>query len=63
MPNWAKFVIQIEVALLDYELGKTLLQLGAAELLQIRTTVVTSWDNRYYKMGHQLQIALNFITN
>ena len=35
--NWA--------ALFYYKLGETLLQNGAASLLQIRASVVTNWDN------------------
>ena len=35
--NWA--------ALFYYKLGETLLQIGAASLLQIRASVVTNWGN------------------
>ena len=39
--NWGKPVLQIGAALFYYKLGKTLLQIGAASLLQIRASVVT----------------------
>ena len=47
-------MLQIREALFYYKLGQTLLQIGAASLLQIRASVVTSWGS-YYKLG---QISL-----
>ena len=43
-------MLQIGAALFYYKLGQTLLQIGAASLLQIRASVVTSWGS-YYKLG------------
>ena len=45
--NWGKFVLQIWAALFYYKLGQTLLQIGAASLLQIRASVVTNWGSYY----------------
>ena len=42
------YVLQIGAALFYYKLGQTLLQIGKASLLQIRTSVVTNWGS-YYK--------------
>ena len=36
-----------------YKLGQTLLQIGAASLLEIRAIVVTNWGS-YYKLGQSL---------
>ena len=36
-----------------YKLGQTLLQTGAASLLQIGVSVVTNWGS-YYKLGQPL---------
>ena len=36
-----------------YKLGQTLLQIGAASLLQIGASVVTNWDS-HYKSGQPL---------
>ena len=47
------YVLQIGAALFYYKLGQTLLQIGAASLLQIRASVVTNWDS-YYKLGQPL---------
>ena len=47
-------MLQIRAALLYYKLGQTLLQIGAASLLQIGASVVTHWDS-YYKLGQLLQ--------
>ena len=44
------YVLQIGAALFYYKLGQTLLQIGAASLLQIRASVVTNWGS-YYKLG------------
>ena len=55
-------MLQIGAALFYYKLGQTLLQIGAASLLQIRASVVTNWGkiitnwSRYYKLGQLLQI-------
>ena len=43
--NWGSFFY--------YNLRQTLLQIGAASLLQIRATVVTNWGS-YYKSGQPL---------
>ena len=51
--NWDKLVLQIEAALFYYKLGQTLLQIGAASLLQIGASVVTNWGS-YYKSGQPL---------
>ena len=56
-------MLQIGAALFLYKLGQTLLQIGAASLLQIGASVVTNWGNRYYKIGQLLQIGAKFITN
>ena len=53
--NWGSFFY--------YKLGQTLLQSGAASLLQIRASVVTNWGSRCYKIGQLLQIAAKFITS
>ena len=61
---------QIGAALLYYKLGRTLLQIGAASLLQIRASLVTNWANYYknhgnrcYKIQQLLQIGAKYITN
>ena len=64
--NWGKLVLQIGAALFYYKLGQTLLQIGAAlllqisklgqALLQIGAKSITNWD-RYYKLGQLLQIG------
>ena len=46
-------MIQIGAALFYYTLGQTLLQIGAASLLQIGVSVVTNWGS-YYKLGQPL---------
>ena len=43
--NWGKLVLQIGAALFYFELGQTLLQIGAASSLQIRARVVTNWGS------------------
>ena len=54
---------QIGAALFHYKLEQTLLQIGAASLLQIGASVVTNWGS-YYKLGQPLlQIGAKFITN
>ena len=59
-------------ALCYYTLGKTLLQIGAAPLLQIGASAIANWDSycklrqlllqqgagRYYKLGQLLQIEV-----
>ena len=62
-------MLQIGAALFYYKLGQTLLQIGAASLLQIRAIVVTNWGS-YYKLGQPLlqnraaiQIGAKCITN
>ena len=51
---WGSFVC--------YKLGQTLLQIGAASLLQIGASVVTNWDS-YYKLGQPLLQNRAAITN
>ena len=46
-------MLQIGAALFYYKLGQTLLQIGAASLLQIRACVGTNWS-RYCKLGQPL---------
>ena len=46
-------MLQIGAALFYYELGQTLLQIGAASLVQIRTSVATNWGS-YYKLRQPL---------
>ena len=46
-------MLQIGAALFHYKLGKTLLQIGAASLLQIGASAVTNWGS-YYKLRQQL---------
>ena len=43
-------MLQIGAALFYYKLGQTLLQIGAALLLQIGASAVTNWGS-YYKLG------------
>ena len=40
--NWGNLVLQIGAALFYNKLGQTLLQIGAASLLQIATSVITN---------------------
>ena len=51
--NSGKLVLQIGAVLFGYKLGQTLLQIGAASLLQIGASVVTNWGI-YYKLGQRL---------
>ena len=46
-------MLQIGPALFYYKLGQTLLQIGAALLLQIGASAVTNWGS-YYKLGQKL---------
>ena len=55
-------MLQIGAALFYYKLGQTLLQIGAASLLQIRASVVTNWGS-YYKLGQPLLQNRAAITN
>ena len=55
-------MLQIGAASFYYKLGQTLLQIGAASLLQIGTSVVTNWGN-YYKLGQLLLQNRAVITN
>ena len=55
-------MLKIGAALFYYKLGQTLLQIGAASLLQIGATVVTNWDS-YYKLGQPLLQNRTAITN
>ena len=56
-------MLQIGAALFYNKLGQTLLQLGAASLLQIRASVVTNWGNYYKLRPTLLQIEAKYITN
>ena len=56
MTNWGKLVLQIGVTLFYYKLGQTLLQIGAASLLQTEASVVVYW-------GQLLQIRLRLLQN
>ena len=55
-------MLQIGAALFYYKLGQMLLQIGAASLLKIRTSVVTNWGS-YYKLGQPLLQNRAAITN
>ena len=55
-------MLQIGAALFYYKLGQTLLQIGAASLLQIKASVVTNWGS-YYKLGQPLLQNRVAITN
>ena len=55
-------MLQIGAALFYYKLEHTLLQIGAASLLQIRASVVTNWGS-YYKLGQALLQNRAAITN
>ena len=55
-------MLQIGAALFYYKLGQTLLQIGAASLLQIRASVVENWG-RHYKLGQSLLQNRTAITN
>ena len=55
-------MLQIEAALVYYKLGQTLLQIGAASLLQIRASAVTKCGS-YYKLGQPLLQNKVAITN
>ena len=62
-------MLQIRAVSFYYKLGETLLQIGAASLLQIGAivlqigTAITNWGNRYYKIGQLLPTGAKFITN
>ena len=55
-------MLQIGAALFYYILGQTLLQIGAASLLQIGTSVTINWGS-YYKLGQPLLQNRAAITN
>ena len=57
-----QLVLQIGVALFYEKLAQTLLQIGAASLLQIGTSVVTNWGS-YYILGQLLLQNRAGITN
>ena len=56
-------MLQIGVALFYYKSGQTLLQIGAASLLQIRATFVINWGGNYCKLGQPLLQNRAPITN
>ena len=43
--NWGKLVLLIGVALFYYKFGQTLLQIGAALLLQIGKSTIANWGS------------------
>ena len=51
--NLGKALLQIGAALFYQKLGQTLLQIGAASLLQIGVSVVKKWGSNY-KLGQPL---------
>ena len=55
-------MLQIGAALFYYKLGQTLLQIGAASLLQIGAIFATNWGS-YYKLGQPLLQNRGAITN
>ena len=55
-------MLQIGTALFYYKSGQTLLQIGAASVLQIRRSIVTNWGS-YYKLGRTLLQNRAVITN
>ena len=55
-------MLQIGAVLFYYKLGKKLLQIGEASLLQIRANVITNWGS-YYKLGQSLLQNRVVITN
>ena len=55
-------LLQIGAALFYDKLWQTLLQIGAASLLQIRGSVVTNWHG-YYKLGKPLLQNRVAVTN
>ena len=61
-------MLQIGAAVFYFKLGKTLLQIEPAPLLQIKASVITNWaaitnwGKMYYKFGKVLQIRA-VITN
>ena len=55
-------MLQIGADLFYYKLGQTLLQIGAASLLQTGVSVVTNWGS-YYKIEHTLLQNMATITN
>ena len=55
-------MLQIGAALIYYRLEQTLLQIGAASLLQIEASAVTNWGS-YYKLAQHLLQNRTGITN
>ena len=55
-------MLQIEATLFYCKLGQTLLQIGAASLLQIGASAVKNWGT-YYKLGQMLLRNRAAITN
>ena len=56
------YKLQTGAALFYYILGQTLLQIGAASLLQTRASTVTNWGS-YYILGQPLLLNRAAITN
>ena len=56
------YVLQIGAPLFYYKLGQTLLEIGAASLLQIRASLIINWGS-YYKLGQALLQNRAAITN
>ena len=55
-------MLQIGTTLFYYKLGKTLLRIGAASLLQIGASAVTYWGS-HYKLGQPLLQNRATVTN
>ena len=55
-------MLQIGAALFYYKLGQTLLQIGAASLLQIGASAVTNWGS-FYKLAQPLLQNRTTVTN
>ena len=55
-------MLQILAVLFDYKLEQKFLQIGAASLLQIGTSIFTDWGC-YYKLGQPLLQNRAVITN
>ena len=55
-------MLQVGAVLFYYKLWQTLLQIGAASLLQIGASVVTNWGS-YYKLEQNVLQIVAGITN
>ena len=59
---WGKLVLQVGAAPFYYKLGQTLLQIGAASLLQIGASFATNYGS-YYKLWEPLLQSREAIRN